>query len=61
MRRVEQVNQARKPLACLQSRTTAMAEHAYQNPVTDHTCPSQLQEERELFFRRSAVTSSAAT
>ena len=55
MQRAEQVNQARKLLGYLQSRTTAMAEHVYRNPVTDYTCPRQLAQERDLFFRRSPL------
>jgi len=55
MQRAEQVNQARKLLGYLQSRTTATAEHVYRNPVTDYTCPRQLAQERDLFFRRSPL------
>jgi hypothetical protein len=39
MQRDAQVEQARKLLAYLQSRTTAMADRVYQNPVRDYTCP----------------------
>ena len=52
MERKEQVEQARKLLAYLQSRTTAMAHEVYRNPVRDYVCPRQLAEERELFFKR---------
>jgi hypothetical protein len=55
MQRAEQVNQARKLLGYLQSRTTAMAVHVYRNPVTDYTCPRQLAQERDIFFRRSPL------
>ena len=55
MQREEQVKQARKLLAYLQSRTTAMADSVYQNPVTDYTCPRQLAQERKLFFMRSPL------
>ena len=51
MQREEQVEQARKLLAHLQSRTTTMADGVYQNPVRDYTCPRQLAQEREHFFR----------
>ena len=53
MEHEEQVEQARKLLAYLQSRTTAMAHDVYRNPVRDYVCPRQLAQERELFFRRS--------
>jgi phenylpropionate dioxygenase-like ring-hydroxylating dioxygenase large terminal subunit len=55
MQREEQVEQARKLLAYLQSRTTAMADRVYQNPVRGYTCPHQFAQERELFFRRSPL------
>jgi hypothetical protein len=55
MQREEQVEQARKLLAYLQSRTTAMADRVYQNPVRDYTCPHRFAQERELFFRRSPL------
>ena len=51
----EQVEQARKLLAYLQSRTTAMAHDVYRNPVRDYVCPRQLAQERELFFRRNPL------
>ena len=53
MEHKEQVEQARKLLAYLQSRTTAMAHDVYRNPVREYVCPRQLAQERELFFRRS--------
>ena len=52
MQHEEQVQQARKLLAYLQSRTTAMAQDVYRNQVTDYSCPRQLAQEREVFFRR---------
>jgi phenylpropionate dioxygenase-like ring-hydroxylating dioxygenase large terminal subunit len=55
MQRQEQVEQARKLLAYLQSRTTAMADAVYRNPVTDYTCPRQLARERETFFKRGPL------
>ena len=55
MERKEQVEQARKLLAFLQSRTTAMAHDVYRNPVRDYVCPRQLAQERELFFRGSPL------
>jgi phenylpropionate dioxygenase-like ring-hydroxylating dioxygenase large terminal subunit len=53
MEHEEQVEQARKLLAYLQSRTTAMAHDVYRNPVREFVCPRQLAQERELLFRRS--------
>ena len=52
MEHEEQVEQARKLLAYLESRTTAMAQGVYRNPVREYVCRHQLAEERELFFRR---------
>ncbi len=48
----DQVEQARKLLHYLESRTTAMADGVYRNPVGDYICPKQAAQERELFFRR---------
>ena len=56
MEHEEQVEQARKLLAYLQSRTTAMAHEVYRNPVTEYVCPRQLAQERELFFRRCPLS-----
>ena len=50
MRRQDQIAEARKLLAHIDSRTTALAEGVYRNPVTDYTCPRQAARERELFF-----------
>ena len=47
-----QVAQARKLLAYVQSRTTAMAPEVYRNAVREYVCPRQLAQERELFFSR---------
>ena len=52
MLRQDQVEQARKLLAYLETRRTAMAEGVYRNEVSDYTCPQQAARERELFFRR---------
>jgi len=50
MRRQDQIAEARKLLAHLDRRTTALADGVYRNPVTDYTCPRQAARERELFF-----------
>ena len=55
MRRQEQIAEAKKLLAHLERRTTAMADAVYQNPVTDYTCPRQAARERELFFRDGPI------
>jgi phenylpropionate dioxygenase-like ring-hydroxylating dioxygenase large terminal subunit len=55
MERHEQIKQARKLLTYLQSRTTAMADGVYRNPVTDYTCSRQLAHEREIFFKRGPL------
>lgn len=52
----DQVEQARKLLHYLATRSTAMAESVYRNPVSDYTCPAQAERERELFFRRGPFT-----
>ena len=54
MRRQDQIVEARKLLAYLDNRTTALADGIYRNPVTDYTCPQQAARERELFFRKGA-------
>ncbi|MGA2129327.1 MAG: Rieske (2Fe-2S) protein, partial [Xanthobacteraceae bacterium] len=46
----DQVAQARKLLGYLDTKTTAMAPAVYRNPVSDYTCPRQLERERESFF-----------
>ena len=51
MRRQDQIAEARKLLAHLEHRTTALADGIYRNPVTDYTCPQQAARERELFLR----------
>jgi phenylpropionate dioxygenase-like ring-hydroxylating dioxygenase large terminal subunit len=48
----DQVEQARKLLAHLHGRSTALAESVYRNPVSDYTCPEQAARERALFFRQ---------
>lgn len=55
MQHRDQVEQARKLLAHLQSRTTALADGVYRNPVSDYTCPHQAARERDLFFRRGPL------
>jgi len=52
----DQVEQARKLLAYLETRTTATADGVYRNEVSDYTCPKQLARERELFFKRGPFT-----
>ena len=47
-----QVAQLRQLLHFLDTRTTAMADAVYRNPVTDYTCREQLASERNLLFRR---------
>jgi len=51
----DQVEQARKLLAHLQGRTTALAEGVYRNVVSDYTCPEQAARERDLFFRHGPL------
>jgi phenylpropionate dioxygenase-like ring-hydroxylating dioxygenase large terminal subunit len=55
MRREVQIAEARKLLAHLDNRTTALADGVYRNPVTDYTCPDQAARERELFFRDGPI------
>ena len=52
MRHQDQITQARKLLSYLDTRTTAMAESVYRNPVSNYTCPRQAALEREMFFRQ---------
>ena len=47
-----QVAQLRQLLHYLDTRTTAMADSEYRNPVSDYTCRKQLVAERETLFRR---------
>lgn len=47
-----QVAQLRQLLRYIDTKTTAMAESVYRNPVTDYTCRRQLAAERETLFRR---------
>lgn len=51
----DQVEQARKLLAYLETRTTALADGVYRNPVSDYTSPQQAARERDLFFRRGPL------
>src|SRR5579883_156029 len=55
MRPQDQREQARKLLGYLETRTTAMADGVYRNPVSDYTCPRQLARERDIFFRRGPL------
>ena len=55
MNRPEQFAEARKLLAYLDHRTTALADGIYRNPVSDYTCPEQAERERELFFRNGPI------
>jgi len=55
MRHQDQITQARKLLSYLDTRTTAMADSIYRNPVSNYTCPHQTALEREVFFRRGPV------
>jgi phenylpropionate dioxygenase-like ring-hydroxylating dioxygenase large terminal subunit len=55
MRHEEQVTQARLLLHYLATRTTAMAERAYRNPVKEYISPEQAALERDAFFRRGAT------
>jgi phenylpropionate dioxygenase-like ring-hydroxylating dioxygenase large terminal subunit len=55
MRHQDQVAEARKLLSLLQTRTTAVADSVYRNPVTDYTCPRQAAVERDTFFRRGPI------
>src|ERR1044072_5948389 len=50
MRRQDQIAVARKLLAQIDNRTTALTDGVYRNPVTDYTCPRQAACERALFF-----------
>jgi phenylpropionate dioxygenase-like ring-hydroxylating dioxygenase large terminal subunit len=52
----DQVEQARKLLAYLETRSTATADGVYRNEVSDYTCPKQLAREREVFFKRGPFT-----
>jgi phenylpropionate dioxygenase-like ring-hydroxylating dioxygenase large terminal subunit len=49
MRHHDQITQARKLLSYLDTRTTALADSIYRNPVSDYTCPQQAALEREVF------------
>ena len=55
MRHQDQVAQARKLFSYLDTRTTAMAESVYRNPVSDYTCPRQAALEREMLFPRGPI------
>ena len=55
MRHQDQVAEARKLLSYLDTRTTAMADNVYRNPVSNYTCPQQAARERERLFRRGPI------
>ena len=55
MRHQDQVAEARKLLSYLDTRTTAMAESVYRNPVSDYSCLRQAGIEREFLFRRGPI------
>jgi phenylpropionate dioxygenase-like ring-hydroxylating dioxygenase large terminal subunit len=55
MRHQDQVAEAHKLLSHLETRTTAMADGVYRNPVADYTCPRQGALEREAFFRHGPI------
>jgi len=55
MRQQDQVPEAGKLLLYLDTRTTAMADSIYRNPVSDYTCRRRAALEREVFFRRDAI------
>ena len=55
MRRQDQIAEARKLLAHVSDRTTALADGVYRNPVTDYTSPQQGAREREVFFRNGPI------
>jgi len=42
-------------LSYLDTRTTAMADSVYRNPVSNYTCPQQAARERERLFRRGPI------
>jgi phenylpropionate dioxygenase-like ring-hydroxylating dioxygenase large terminal subunit len=55
MERAAQLEQGRRLLNYLDTRTTAMAPGVYRNPVSDYTCLDQFARERELFFRQGPL------
>ena len=55
MRRRDQIAEAKKLLAHLEHRSTALADGIYRNPVTDYTCPEQAARERRRFFQDGPI------
>ena len=55
MRQQDQVPEAGKLLSYLDTRTTAMADNIYRNPVGTYTCPQKAALEREVLFRRGPI------
>ena len=55
MRHQEQIAEAKKLLAHLDQRTTALADGIYRNPVSDYISAEQAAQERELFFRNGPI------
>jgi hypothetical protein len=53
MRQQNQVAEVRKLLSHLDTRTTAMADKIYRNPVSTYTCPQQAALERDALSTRS--------
>ena len=55
MRHQDQVAEIHKLLSHLETRTTAMADSVYRNPLSDYICLEQAALERETFFRRGPI------
>jgi phenylpropionate dioxygenase-like ring-hydroxylating dioxygenase large terminal subunit len=55
MHHEQQVRELEKLFHYLDTRTTALADDVYRNPVADYTCVKQAAREREDFFRRGPV------
>ena len=55
MRRHDQIAEAKKLLAHLDRRTTALADAIYRNPVSDYTSPQQAARENEVLFEGGAI------
>ena len=55
MDRATQVELIRRIFGYMDSRSTAMAEEVYLNPVTDYTCRDQARRERDQLFGRQPM------
>ena len=55
MRHEDQIEQTRKLLSFLDTRTTAMADGVYRNPVSDYIGLEQFARERDVFFRKGPI------